>query len=256
MGWAELREDAVQSREAGGSVPFVLGLPGTLCAPSVFDPVARLLEGEAVIEAEAWLLGDGPWDISTVAERLAGDLRRESRSPVVVCGHSTGGAIALALTVAHPDLVAGLVLVGTGAHMRGHGDVSRILARVRDEWGEPLRAAVLDRSFAGPIAPEVRARLLAWSGQVSQQATFEVLESQRTLDLSPDLAAINVPVEVVHGRYDPTRELGQAQTLTDAIPGAVLTVLDTGHTPLVEDPPSVAAAVRRVVARRRHDPTS
>ena len=56
-----------------------------------------------------------------------------------MCGHSTGGAIALQLAIRHPDVVAGLVLVDTGAHMRGHGDVDATLERIRTGWGEELR---------------------------------------------------------------------------------------------------------------------
>ena len=51
--------------------------------------------------------------------------------------------------------MAGLLLVDTGAHMKGHGDVGAILDRVRTGWGEELRAAVLDRSFHRPLDREV-----------------------------------------------------------------------------------------------------
>ncbi|MFM8829133.1 MAG: alpha/beta fold hydrolase, partial [Actinomycetota bacterium] len=37
--------------------------------------------------------------------------------PMVMVGHSLGGAVALEIALARPDLVAGLVLVSTGARL-------------------------------------------------------------------------------------------------------------------------------------------
>jgi hypothetical protein len=62
--------------------------------------------------------------------------------------------------------VAGLLLVDTGAHMKGHGDVDPILERIRASWSEELRAAVLDRSFHQPLDPPVRSEYLRWAAAV------------------------------------------------------------------------------------------
>ena len=155
--------------------PGVVALPGTMCSPAVFDPLARALAGEAVVDPVSWLTQPGPWDIPAVAGRVAVHIERRWDRPVVVCGHSTGGAIALQLAVSHPSAVLGLVLVDTGAHMHGHGDVDQILARIRDDWGEELRAAVLDRSFLVPLSPEARAGYLTWAAALDQRAIYDVL---------------------------------------------------------------------------------
>ncbi|MFB9840221.1 alpha/beta fold hydrolase, partial [Actinoallomurus acaciae] len=59
------------------------------------------------------------------------------------------------------------------------------------------------------------------------------------------------PVTVLHGRRDPTRTPDQARELAAAIPGARLRLLDTGHTPVYEDPDGVAAELLALLARRR-----
>jgi pimeloyl-ACP methyl ester carboxylesterase len=231
--------------------PALVALPGTMCAPAVFGPLGLALAGEVTVDPVSWLTEPGPWDIPSVAARVARHIQDRWRGPVLVCGHSTGGAIALQLTVRHPELVAGLVLADTGAHMHGHGDVDAILARIAGDWGEELRAAVLDRSFHAPLPDPVRAGFLDWAALLPPEAVYQVLASQRDLDLTSQLAAVSQPAVVVHGRYDRARPPEQGQELARALPRAEFRLLDSGHTPVYETPGAVADAVRQVLRQVR-----
>jgi pimeloyl-ACP methyl ester carboxylesterase len=220
-------------------------------AEGIFDPLGQRLETRVCLDVRAWLTGPGPWDVPSVAAGLAGYLRRRYARPVLVCGHSTGGTIALQLAVSAPETVAGLLLVNTGAHMHEHGDVETILARVREEWGPDLRAAVLDRSFDGELEGSTRARMLAWSEAVPQQAVYDVLASQHGLDLTPQLGEITVPTVVLHGRRDRARSIAAAHELAAAIPSARLRLAPAGHTPVYETPHMAASAVAELLTTRR-----
>ncbi|AXK88120.1 alpha/beta fold hydrolase [Nocardia farcinica] len=52
-----------------------------------------------------------PWDFETVVADLAELLRAETDGPVLVAGHSFGGATGVHLAARHPDLVRALVLL-------------------------------------------------------------------------------------------------------------------------------------------------
>jgi pimeloyl-ACP methyl ester carboxylesterase len=236
--------------------PVLVALPGTLCPPAVFDPLARALAGELVVDPVSWLTQPGPWDIPAVADRVADHIERSWGRPVLVCGHSTGGAVALQLAVRRPAAVLGLVLVDTGAHMRGHGDVGAILDRIQRDWGDDLRAAVLDRSFRYPLSPEVRAGYLEWAAALDPRAVYGVLASQRDLDLTADLAAVRQPAAVVHGRHDRARPSQLGRELAQSLPDADFLLVDAGHTPVYETPDAVAACVRDVLKRAAHPPAS
>ncbi|MEV5703523.1 alpha/beta hydrolase [Actinoallomurus sp. NPDC052274] len=112
-----------------------------------------------------------------------------------------------------------------------------------------LHARVLDRSFATPPDPAFRDELLDYAASVSVQTALDALRSQRDLDLTPGLAGIDCPVTVLHGLHDPTRTPDQARELAEAIPGARLRLLETGHTPVYEDPDAVAAELLALLAR-------
>jgi pimeloyl-ACP methyl ester carboxylesterase len=229
--------------------PVMVALPGTMCSPAVFEPLARALAGDVVVEPFSWLTRAGPWDITAIAERVADHIDTRWGRPVLVCGHSTGGAIALRLAIRRPSAVLGLVLVDTGAHMRGHADVSAILDRIQLNWGDELRAAVLDRSFRSPLSPDIRAGFLDWAATLSQQAVYDALASQRDLDLTGQLAGVRQPAVVVHGRHDRARPPEQGRELAQALPDADFVLVDAGHTPVFETPDAVAACVRDVLKR-------
>ena len=230
--------------------PVLVALPGTLCSPAVFEPLAAALAGEVTVDPVSWLTGPGPWDIPAVARRVARHIGARG-GPVLVCGHSTGGAIALQLALTQPTAVAGLLLVDTGAHMKGHGDVGAILDRVRTGWSEELLAAVLDRSFHRPLDPEVRRDYLRWAARCDPRAVYDVLASQRDLDLTRELAAVTQPAIVVHGRYDQARPPEQGRELAQALPRAEFRLAEAGHTPVYETPELVAAAVRDLIRATR-----
>jgi lipase len=103
-----------------------------------------------------------PWNIDANVDALAALLDGESDGPVVVVGHSFGGAIALNLAAARPDLVSALVLLDPavgldGGWMRDIADdmfaspdyTDREEARaekVNGSWGE-VDAEELDREL-------------------------------------------------------------------------------------------------------------
>jgi len=244
-------ESAAQLTWQNPGVPILVAIPGTLCSPRVFDPLARGLAGAVTVDAVDWMTAPGPWRIDDVAARVVRRVERRYGRRVLVAGHSTGGAIAMALAAARPDLVSGLLLANTGAHMRGHGDVDRIVDAIDGEWGPRLHAAVLDRSFATPLPPAERDALLAYAASVPQAAAAEVLRDQRDRDLTPELARITCPVTLLHGTLDGARSPADARTVADALPDCELRTLHTGHTPLWEDVPAAVTAVRDLLTRVR-----
>lgn len=218
-----------------------LAIPGTLCAPALFDRLAA----RTALSTVDWMAYGPPADIPALAARIAASFPE----PQVVLGHSTGGAIALQLALAHPEVVSGLLLVDTGASMSGHGDVDALLTAVRTRWGPALWRGVLDRSFAQPPDAETMAALLAYAGAASPEVVHQVLDSQRSLDFTPHLGAITVATTVVHGEFDQARPVEHAQRLADGIPGARLHVLPTGHSPVYEAPDAVAALLAELHER-------
>jgi pimeloyl-ACP methyl ester carboxylesterase len=228
-----------------GRVPLVC-LPGTYCSPEMFEWVDKTAFAHLQILPVSWMMSDGPWDISTLGLRVVQLIHELSLGPALLVGHSTGGAIVLAAAASEPEVVRGLLLVDTGAHMRGHGDVLPILKMIETESHANVLDALFRRSFSSPPSPEVLVRLRSYPGTLKREAALQALRSQAALDLTEKLATITAPVVVLHGRHDQARPLHFARELVEQFPHAELYLADCGHTPMVEAPHTYEQALRRL----------
>jgi lipase len=107
-----------------------------------------------------------PWTLDANVAALAAQLDAENGDPVLVVGHSFGGAVALQLAAARPDLVGGLVLLDPAVALDG-------------AWMREIADAMLS-SPDYPDRAEARADKVA--GAWGEVADHDPAELERELD--------------------------------------------------------------------------
>src|SRR5579859_2916915 len=228
-----------------GRQPFVC-IPGTYCSPEVFEMGDERAFPALQILPVSWMTSPGPWDIPALGERVATLLRELDLGPVLLAGHSTGGAIALVAALTEPSLVSGLLLADTGANTQGHGDIASILTIIEQGTGPDFFQAVWRRSFSSPPDAALTEQLNTYATSVPREAALQALSSQIALDVANQLPQLTMPAMIVHGRSDQARPIAHAQLLAQRLPHAELRLLDCGHTPMVEVPGDYEQAVLRL----------
>lgn len=109
-------------RYGPATAPQVLAIHGVTGHGRRWETIAGHLSDVAIVAPD--LIGHGrstwaaPWTIDANVEALI-TLLAEAAEPVVVVGHSFGGAIALRLAEAAPDMVAALVLLDPAVGLDG-----------------------------------------------------------------------------------------------------------------------------------------
>lgn len=238
--------------EAGSGTPLVL-LHG---AGGSADLWRRQLDGlgDAARVVAPDLPGHGPLggrgrpSVAGYAEWLEGFLAVLDAGPVVLVGHSMGGAVAQTLALARPEQLAGLVLVGTGARLR-------VLARIVDllrQHPHEGQSLIRDLSFAAGAPRECAEMLDRVLREGAPLVTLGDYLACDRFDVGEQLGAIRTPTLVLTGTEDRLTPPKYGRFLADTIPGArLIEIPGAGHLPHLEQPVRVNAAIREFLARVR-----
>jgi pimeloyl-ACP methyl ester carboxylesterase len=211
--------------------------------------------------------GESPLTVEpfTRAGDVAELMEAVGMGPAIVVAGSMSGRVALELTVARPELVRGLVLIGPA--VTGWTDRSAAMLAFAEGEEAALERGDLDEAVALNLRTwldgEGRERAMV-SDERRQALDAMVRDSlQQLLDLGADdgeeflvadaherLGEIDVPTVVLVGEHDVSDHRAIAAHLAKRIPGAELWVLPgVAHAPNFEDPEGFAPVLREALAR-------
>jgi pimeloyl-ACP methyl ester carboxylesterase len=236
--------DVIKAAQPGNAPPLLLshgfGATSAMFAPNVpalaihRDVITWDLRGHGASESpadpECYAAGQALADMEALLD--SADVAR-----AVLGGHSLGGYLSLAFTLAYPEQVAALVLIGTGPGFRKD--------EAREAWNRRAYTTaerLADQGIAAlgesselhrEVHADVRGLVLAARGTLTQHDA----------SVMDGLGDIRVPALVVVGEND-THFLAAADYMAAKIPGARKVVIaDAGHAPNVDQPERFNAEV-------------
>ncbi len=257
------RHGEVHAVVEGSGPPLVLVHGVTENALTFFDLQASLAHAMTVhaIDLPGHGLTDFPartLDLGEMARWVDGYMEAARVERAVVVGWSMGGGVALELAIQRPGRVGALVLLGTiGAAMPlplslgllRHRGVAEVMMRLS---GSPtMRRELLRDAVHGSFTHQDATLDRYWDGwRVLGRAPY-VRRLLRSLDVSPleaRLGQVAAPTILLHGDADRLVPLAVARTIASKLRAAELRVLrETGHSPHLEEPGAVRAAIRDAV---------
>ncbi len=196
-------------------------------------------------------------------ERLAADLvtaldRLELKSATVV-GHSFGGQVAFRAAAAAPELITGLVLVGSNGVRASRsedfpfgGPPGPLLEGLLAEE-HANRVGARYRTIGSAFAHEPDPRMVDWlvrcSLRMPSWAAAACYRSLLTTDLLADIPRITQPVLQIIGTNDPVHSAKGARWLQQQLADATLVEVPyCGHYPMLEAPDAFETALLKFVS--------
>lgn len=175
--------------------------------------------------------GEGEKEVGKYAEEVYAFLQRVGVKKVFLVGHSMGGAIVQTLALTHPEIIRGIILVGTGARLRV---LPLILNGMIDNFRETI-PRIVQYAYSPKAPPE----LIKEGVNQLLQCRPEVLQGDYSacdrFDVMKEVEKINLPALILCGEDDALTPVLYSQYLHSRIKGSKLEILPhAGHMIMVE----------------------
>lgn len=245
-----------------GSGPPIVLLHGIVMDRALMDPQVEALRDEyRVVTIDAPGHGEsGPQplgiDLWGYAELVAGVSDQLGIERAVYGGQSMGGFTSLRLALAHPERVAGLILIDT----QGHEEDPTMLAQYEaflkvgleegflEDLADVLMVVLYSQTFASKPEADVRRKSLLDIDVPSAHGMIRAVFDRD--DIHPRLGEIGCPALVMHGEDDVPIELARGQELASTLRDATFVpVKDAGHAANYERPEVVNPAIKDFLMR-------
>lgn len=180
--------------------------------------------------------------VAGYAHRVAEFLAALSIDRAIIAGHSMGGAIAQQLALTAPQVVAGLILLGTGSKLPVEPTLSE---RIINQTEETLDWLV-DWAWSEQTTPALKALARQRLPATPPEVLRDDFTACQSFDMRAKLAQISAPTLVIGAREDRMVKLKFSATLAERIPNAALVVIENaGHMFPLEHGADVAAHIRQ-----------
>ncbi|HEX9894953.1 MAG TPA: alpha/beta fold hydrolase [Gemmatimonadales bacterium] len=230
---------------------------------SVIDPLARNYRILA-IDLPGFGGSDKPdrsYTLDAMVTTVRAVLARWTDPPVIMVGHSMGGAIAAATTSLEPGRVVAVVLIAPAGIDIALGGVIDSMSQRRSTliglW-EAARASVIpmhDPDWLGE--PRKQARYDPALDPAFRTAAARILRDFQFEGMAARYYGLKVPTLLLWGAIDPVVPVAVADTLAKFLPCYQLAVLSrTLHRPQVERPDTVVTILKHFLSQPGCSPLS
>lgn len=241
----------------GAPVVFLHGLVGQnkhwWHAVDALSPRARMV----LVEAPLLSLKGPRCTVEGVSTLLGGILAETLDEPAVVVGSSFGGHVALRIAIERPELLSGLVLVGSSGLYEApfedeieSGMVPKdVQTRPDRDW---MHRKIAELFYDPAKMPEgiVREAHEALQPRGAARAMVKLSRTARKDHVGDRLRQVVAPTMVIWGRQDIVTPPRVAEEFAARIPGAHLHWIDRcGHAPMVEQPAEFTAGLESFLDR-------
>jgi pimeloyl-ACP methyl ester carboxylesterase len=210
-----------------------------------FENQLRYFSGSRAPNLPGHLSHGEPATIDDFADAIEQYVEQESLQDVIACGHSMGGAVALAVALRGRIQLRGIALLGAGARLRVAPD---ILQDLQSDFQTTVR------NLASLFFAEASEERIEWAAgsmlSVGADQTLRDFRACNAFDVLARLSEIRVQLLALTGEHDVMTPPKYALALADRVPrGQARIIPGAGHFVMVERPVETNAALATFISQ-------
>ena len=203
-----------------------------------FNPVIIELPGHGESE------GEGENEIGKYAEHVYSFLKALNLSKVFLVGHSMGGAIVQTMALRYPEVIKGIVLVGTGARLKV---LPMILNGIKDNFEETIQK-INQLHYSRNAPSDLLEKSLNNMLQIRPEILYGDYLACDRFDIMKEVDKIDLSTLILCGDEDELTPVKYSQFLQNRIKGSRLEVLsNTGHMVMMESASAFNEKIREFI---------
>jgi pimeloyl-ACP methyl ester carboxylesterase len=204
-----------------------------------FNPIIIELPGHGESE------GEGEEEIGRYAEHVLAFLKAMDLQKVFLVGHSMGGAIVQTLALTHPEVIKGIVLVGTGARLKV---LPLILNGIKNNFEETVQK-INQFSYSRKAPSDLIEKGVFGMRQCLSEVLYGDFLACTRFDLMNEVEKILLRTLILCGDDDQLTPVKYSQFLQSRIKGSKLEILpNAGHMVMMEAPQAFNEKIREFIS--------
>ncbi len=180
--------------------------------------------------------GDGCDSVEEYRDAVYEMIRELHIERCYIAGHSLGGAIALSLSLAYPDIIKGIILIGTGARLRVLPQILEGVVNDKENTVRNISGFAFSKRTSSVLKDQAINEMMKCSGEV----IYKDFSACNRFDVMDTVNSIRVPALIICGNDDTLTLPKYSLYLHEAIKDSRLTLIDdAGHMVMMEQPMEV-----------------
>jgi pimeloyl-ACP methyl ester carboxylesterase len=189
--------------------------------------------------------GEGEDEIGKYAEDVHAFLKVLGLRKVFLVGHSMGGAIVQTLALTHPEVIKGIVLVGTGVKLKV---LPMILNGIKNNFRETVQN-ITRFAYSRKVSSDLIERGVSDMMRCRPEVLYGDFLACDRFDLMNEVEKIDLPTLVLCGNEDELTPVKYSQFLQQRIKGSKLEIFpNAGHMVMIESPEAFNEKVGEFIA--------
>lgn len=177
--------------------------------------------------------GEGEEEIGRYADHVRSFMKNLGLQKAFLVGHSMGGAIVQTLALTNPEMIKGIVLVGTGAKLKV---LPVILEGIKNNFDETAQK-IIRFAYSRKASVELIERGIESLKECRPKVLYGDFMACDRFDIMNEVGKIDLPTLILYGDEDELTPVKYSQFLHRRITGSKLESLPgSGHMVMMESP--------------------